>query len=1122
MLSSRPPKIKATPRTVPPTDNWLLGGGAMGERIRSMDWSHTSLGALEGWPQDLRAVVNLVLCSSFPMVLLWGSELLFIYNDAYGVLAADKHPKALGRSNREVWPEVWEFQKPIFEGVMARGETVHLADQLFRIARRGCLEDAYFTLSYSPIHTEGGRIGGTLVVLTETTERVVAARQLHESNQALAKQLEERKRVLELARSNKAAAWNRQIEIDAYYQNAPLGLCVIDRHLRYKRINERLAALNGIPVAAHLGRTIHEVLPEIADRIEPLIRRVIETGEPILGMEFEGSNPSRPGELLSCLVNWLPIKDLRGEVSAVAIMVEDITERKRAEEELREREERVTHALQATQEGVWDWNVETNAVFYSPRWKEMLGYSEEEIEPHISAWERLLHPDDNARARQLVDAVLRGEREYEMEFRLQHKDGHYLDILSRGFPIRREPLGSIVRIVGTHFDLTERMQAEEKLRRSEERLRLVLDASAMGTFEIDLVTGEGRWNTTEFELLGLMPGDIPSNPEAFFRYVHPDDIGMVTSKWEEAVRFGKLDVQFRIIRADGEMRWLAGRGRFVFAGKQKGDNTNGCGQALRFLGVNFDITERMQAEDEYKTILRTAMDGFYLVDLEGRILETNDSYCAMIGYSREELRAMSIKDVEAIESEEVIKSRITQILATGQVRFETKHKRKDGRVIEIEASCNFLPQEKERLFVFMRDITKRKLAEESLKAAREELEQRVTERTAELNRANRALRMLNACDEAVARSSSESELLESICQIILEMRGVKMVWVGFAGQDEKKSVRPAAFAGAHPEDMEIAGVTWADEPRGRGPIGTAIRTREVVVCPDVANEPSLTPWRTKQLQHGHASLIALPLVWREDCLGALAISAGQCNAFDAQEVDLLKKAACDLTSGIISQRNRAAHEKLQKELLEISEREKQLISQELHDGLCQNLAGTALMSRMLYTRLEARNDPDAKYAKEIYDLLGTGVNEARNLSHGLHPVGPHGEGLMNALSQLAGTVRNLFHIDCTFECPRGVPLENETASTHLFRITQEAINNARKHGEAERVVIGLHRMDEGEITLTIEDNGVGIPAKRPKKTGMGLRIMNHRAAEIGASLSVRRAGKKGGTVVTCTLPAGSL
>ncbi len=148
----------------------------------------------------------------------------------------------------------------------------------------------------------------------------------------------------------------------------------------------------------------------------------------------------------------------------------DLTERKRAEAALRESEERLTLAFAGAQEGVWDWNLETGAVVYSPRWKQMLGYAEDEIEPHVSAWERLLHPDDRPRADQVNESVARGDRTYEGEFRLRHKDGHYIHVLSRGLPVRREPGGPVVRIVGTHFDLTERKQAEEALRRAHEEL----------------------------------------------------------------------------------------------------------------------------------------------------------------------------------------------------------------------------------------------------------------------------------------------------------------------------------------------------------------------------------------------------------------------------------------------------------------------------------------------------------------------------------------------------------------------------------------------------------------------------------------------------------------------------
>ena len=206
--------------------------------------------------------------------------------------------------------------------------------------------------------------------------------------------------------------------------------------------------------------------PRIQERIEQLL-----AGHQAFPAEERIQKAGGTGDVAYVEIAGTLIDD--GEGRAIQLIVRDITERTRTEMALRESEERLTLAFEGAQEGVWDWNLETGAVVYSPRWKQMLGYSDDEIEPHVSAWERLLHPDDRSRANEVNESVARGDRMYEGEFRLLHKKGHYTPVLSRGFPVRREPGGPVVRIVGTHFDLTERKQAEAERARTELLARLV-------------------------------------------------------------------------------------------------------------------------------------------------------------------------------------------------------------------------------------------------------------------------------------------------------------------------------------------------------------------------------------------------------------------------------------------------------------------------------------------------------------------------------------------------------------------------------------------------------------------------------------------------------------------------
>lgn len=212
----------------------------------------------------------------------------------------------------------------------------------------------------------------------------------------------------------------------------------------------------------------------------------------------------------------------------------------------------------------------------------------------------------------------------------------------------------------------------------------------------------------------------------------------------------------------------------------------------------------------------------------------------------------------------------------------------------------------------------------------------------------------------------------------------------------------------------------------------------------------------------------------------------------------------------------AERERLQHLLLEASEQEQRRIGQDLHDGLGQHLAGTAIAGQVLREKLERRRLHEAADAKKVVELIEEGVSLTRRSAKGLHPVDLSAEGLMLALEEFAVTTTRLFEVNCRFVCELPVLVHSAATAEHLFRIAQEATRNAIQHGGARDIAIELNTLDEGH-ELRIEDDGAGIPANRPSTAGMGLRIMAHRARLIGATFEVG-ARDGGGMIVTCRLP----
>jgi len=216
-------------------------------------------------------------------------------------------------------------------------------------------------------------------------------------------------------------------------------------------------------------------------------------------------------------------------------------------------------------------------------------------------------------------------------------------------------------------------------------------------------------------------------------------------------------------------------------------------------------------------------------------------------------------------------------------------------------------------------------------------------------------------------------------------------------------------------------------------------------------------------------------------------------------------------------RDITARVELESEILQISEREQQHLGRELHDSLGQQLHAVSYLAALLHRTLDEQCRPEAADARHLNKLLDEALELTRGLAHGLQPVKPVPEGLMLALRELAARVRTLYGMDCRFECRRPVFMANVSVATHLYRIAQEAVNNAVKHACPSRIRISLTRGPQ-RIVLGVRDNGMGLRRVRLGRKGMGLHIMQYRADVIDGSLVIQKAPKRG-TEVVCSVPA---
>ena len=349
------------------------------------------------------------------------------------------------------------------------------------------------------------------------------------------------------------------------------------------------------------------------------------------------------------------------------------------------------------------------------------------------------------------------------------------------------------------------------------------------------------------------------------------------------------------------------------------------------------------------------------------------------GYQPEEIRARGCWRFLVVEEDEhIFKSRVTGLALGESAECELRLRHKDGGMIWVSSLVKCVQDGDQpgtnRLYGGLVNITERKQAENNLQ------------------KSNRALRLISRCNQEMVRAMDEMELLQSVCRLAVNLGGYRMAWVGFAEHDEARSVRPAAHAGFEEGYLDTFNGTWADVERGRGPTGTAIRTGQPVYFHNLSTNPAFSPWRAAALHRGYASSIALPLLDEGRCFGALSMYAGKPDALDSGEIELLTEMAGNFAFGIVALRQRAERARAETELHR-SENQIRSILESTGDGiLALNREGNKVITAnrrfaemwgMPQTIMDAGDnramlefaraqltDPDA-FLKKVRSLYGT-------------------------------------------------------------------------------------------------------------------------------------------------------
>jgi PAS domain S-box-containing protein len=422
-------------------------------------------------------------------------------------------------------------------------------------------------------------------------------------------------------------------------ESLPLSVWRKDLQGRFTFANQRFCESTGRPLDQILGKTDFDFYPQdLAEKYRRDDARLHASGTPY---ETTEDHVTTAGQRLFVQVVKTPILDAHDQVAGSQGIFWDLTAHKRVEEELRKTQERFELAVQGSQDGLWDWDLISDEVYYSPRYKAMLGYEDHDFPNRREEWEKRVHPDDLERVKSELSAHFKGRESLSwVEFRFRHKDGSYRWIRSRAF-VLRDATGRVHRMAGSHEDITDRKQAEDALRRQTSILQSILHSMADPVVVADEKGRFMLWNRTAERIIGVGLTDAP--PEEWTqRYgcYLPDTVTPYPTEDLPLVRAlrGTTIQEVEVFIRNPE----------IPEGVQLSVNASPLKDAEGALrggvAVCRDITARKRAEeslrnseDRYRSVIAAMQDGIVLLDAEGGIYDCNAAAERILGLSADQI-----------------------------------------------------------------------------------------------------------------------------------------------------------------------------------------------------------------------------------------------------------------------------------------------------------------------------------------------------------------------------------------------------------------------------------------------------------------------------------------------------